>query len=185
MIGPFATTAIIRTRIDTDTSFHEAVDRVRESVLEAYAHQELPFDELADRLAQERGFDPELLIQVYFVLQIAFRRPIKLPGVTVRPFGYREGQSAMPLNRTWLTMTLNEAPSGIIGGCSYRSELSNRRNWVDDYNDLLARAVANPGKPIGRFADDLKDSIGADTQITNKNIPCIRSDSGGLIILSD
>jgi acyl-CoA synthetase (AMP-forming)/AMP-acid ligase II/acyl carrier protein/NRPS condensation-like uncharacterized protein len=154
VVGPFATTAIIRTRIDADTSFHEALDRVRDSVLQAYAHQELPFDELADRLAQEDGFDPESLIQVYFVLQIAFRRPIKLPGVTVRPFGYREGQSPMPLNRTWLTMTLNETPSGIIGACSYKSELSSHRSWVDDYNSLLAKAAANPGKPIGRLADD-------------------------------
>ena len=156
VIGPFATTAIIRTRIDADTSFHEALDRVRNSVLQAYAHQELPFDELADRLAQQRGFDPELLIQVYFVLQIAFRRPIKLPGVTVRPFGYREGQSAMPLNRTWLTMTLNETPSGIVGACSYRSDLSSSRGWVNDYNSLLAKVAANPRTPIGRFADDLK-----------------------------
>ncbi len=80
VIGPFANTAIIRTRLDADLTFHETLDRVRDAVLQAYANQELPFDILADRLAEEHGFDPELLIQVYFVLQIAFRRQAKLPG---------------------------------------------------------------------------------------------------------
>ena len=156
VIGPFANTAIIRTRIDADLTFHEALDRVRDAVLQASASQELPFDILADRLTEEHGLDPESLVQVYFVLQIGFRRPIKLPGVAVQPFGYREGQSVMPLDRTWLTMTLNETPSGIIGACSYKSDLFAGRRWVDDYRTILAKAAANPQKPLGQFADGLK-----------------------------
>ena len=156
VIGPFANTAIIRTRIDADLTFRETLDRVRDAVVQAYENQELPFDILADRLAEEHGFDPELLIQVYFVLQIAFRRPAKLPGMVVTPFGYREGQSVMPLDRTRLTMTLNETPSGIIGSCSYQSDLFAGQPWVDDYEAILAAAATNPRKPIGRLADGLK-----------------------------
>jgi acyl-CoA synthetase (AMP-forming)/AMP-acid ligase II/acyl carrier protein len=155
VIGPFANTAIIRTRIDADLTFHEALDRVRDAVLQAYANQELPFDILADRLAEEHGLDPESFIQAYFVLQIAFRRPIKLPGLAVQPFGYREGQSVMPLDRTWLTMTLNERPSGVIGACSYKSDLFSGQRWVDDYKAILAKIAENPRKPLGRFADGL------------------------------
>ena len=91
MIGPVANTALIRTRIDADLSFQEALSRVRDSVLEAYARQELPFDILAARLAEEDGLDPASLIQVFFVLQNAFRRPIKLPDVAVRPFVIGKG----------------------------------------------------------------------------------------------
>ena len=47
MIGPLENTTLIRTRIDADLSFQEALGRVRDSVLEAYARQELPFDILA------------------------------------------------------------------------------------------------------------------------------------------
>ena len=156
VIGPFANTAIIRTRIDADLTFHETLDRVRDAVVQAYAHQELPFDVLADRLAQECGLDPEAFIQVYFVLQIGFRRRAKLPGVTVRPFSYREGQSVMPINCTQLTMTLNETPSGIIGTCSYKSDLLGGQGWVDNYKAILAQAAANPRKPLGQFTDGLK-----------------------------
>ena len=90
MIGPFANTTLIRTQIDADLTFQEAVNRVRDAVLEAYARQELPFDIIADRLAKEAGMDPASLIQVYFVLQVAFRRAVKLPhddGPTVRCTG--------------------------------------------------------------------------------------------------
>lgn len=156
VIGPFANTAIIRTRLDADLTFHETLDRVRDGVLQAYANQELPFDILADRLAEEHDLDPESLIQVYFVLQIAFRRPAKLPGVVVQPFGYREGQSVMPVDRTRLTMTLNETPSGIIGSCSYKSDPLHKQRWVEDYCAIIAAAAANPRQRLGRFVDRLK-----------------------------
>jgi hypothetical protein len=156
VIGPFANTAIIRTRIDADLTFHETLDRVRDAVLQAYANKELPFDVLADRLAEECGLDPESLIQVYFVLQIGFRRPAKLSGVSVRPFGYREGQSVMPINCTQLTMTLNETPSGIIGTCNYKSDLLAGQGWIDNYKAILAKAAAHPRKPLGQFTDGLK-----------------------------
>jgi non-ribosomal peptide synthetase component F len=155
VIGPFANTAIIRTRLDADLTFHETLDRVRDGVFQAYANQELPFDILADRL-EEHNLDPESLIQVYFVLQIAFRRPAKLPGVVVQPFGYREGQSVMPVDRTKLTMTLNETPSGIIGSCSYKSDLLHKQLWVEDYCAIIAAAAASPGQRLARFADRLK-----------------------------
>jgi acyl-CoA synthetase (AMP-forming)/AMP-acid ligase II/acyl carrier protein len=159
VIGPFANTAIIRTRIDADLSFYEVLDRVREAVLGAYANQELPFDILADRLADECGLDPESLIQAYFVLQIAFRRLTKLSRVSVKPFGYREGLSLMPINCTSLTMTLNETPSGIVGACSYKRDLFTGARWVDDYNAILSKVAKNPQKPLGQLAENLKAPI--------------------------
>ena len=113
VIGPFANTTLIRTRIDADLSFQEALDRVRDAVIEAHARQELPFDVIAARLAEEDGVDPASLIRCHFVLQGPFRRPFKLHDVAVRPFGYREGQSmVMPITRAWLRMTIKET---IVG----------------------------------------------------------------------
>jgi acyl-CoA synthetase (AMP-forming)/AMP-acid ligase II/acyl carrier protein len=156
-IGPFANTTLIRTQINADLSFEEALKRVRAAVLEAYARQELPFDIIAGRLAEEVGLDPASLIQVYFVLQVAFRRSIKVPNVAVRPFGYREGQSVvMPIDRTWLRMTLKETMSGITGACRYKNDLfepNTVQHWVTDYEAILAKAAAHPKKSLGRLAD--------------------------------
>ena len=156
VIGPFANTAVIRTRIDADLTFGEALNRVREAVWDAYARQELPFDIIAARLAEEAGLCPASLVQVYFVLQVAFRRPPKLPDVTVRPFGYQEGRTAMPIDRAWLSMALKESSSGITGICGYKSDLfepNTAQDWIADYTAILAKAAANPDKELGRLAD--------------------------------
>jgi acyl-CoA synthetase (AMP-forming)/AMP-acid ligase II/acyl carrier protein len=155
VIGPLENTVPIRTRIDADLSFQEALGRVRTSVLHAYAGQELPFEILAPRLAQEDGVDPASLIQVFFLLQNAFR-PLKLPKLKVQPLSYPEGQPVMPIDRTCLTMIVQETPSGLAGVCSCRPDLFKRnatRNWIADYKAILAEAAANPEISLGRLAD--------------------------------
>jgi non-ribosomal peptide synthetase component F len=158
VIGPLENTTLIRTRINADLPFQEALRRVRESVVEAYARQDLPFDILATRLWEEDHLDPASIIQVFFVIQNAFRRPLKLPDVAVRSFGnvYQEGQTVLPIDRTWLAVMLKETPSGITGSCSYKSDLlepETLQKWIADYQAILAKAVVNPEMSLGRLAD--------------------------------
>jgi acyl-CoA synthetase (AMP-forming)/AMP-acid ligase II/acyl carrier protein len=156
VIGPFANTTLIRTQIDADLTFSEALNRVRDAVLAAYARQELPFDIIATRLAEETGLCPASLVQIYFVLQVAFRRPPKLPDVTVRPFGYQEGRTAMPIDRAWLSIALKESSSGITGICGHKNDLlgpNTGQDWIADYMAILTKAAANPDKELGRLAD--------------------------------
>ncbi|WP_027579814.1 non-ribosomal peptide synthetase [Bradyrhizobium sp. Ai1a-2] len=155
VIGPFENTAIIRTRIDPGLSFRQAFARVRDSVLEAHARQELPFSILAARLA-EAGIDPASLIQVYFTLQNPLRQPLKLPDVKIRALGsaYREGQPVLPVNQTWLSLMLKERPTGITGSCSYKRELFGHHvipQWMEDLVVILTRAAAQPNAPLQRL----------------------------------
>ena len=152
VIGPLANTTLIRTQLDADLSFQEALNRVREAVFEAYARQELPFDIIVSRLSEEGGLDPASLIRAYFVLQVAFRQPMKTASLTIRPFGYREGQSVMPVDRTRLCMTLKETLSSITGTCTYKEDLFEPkiiRRWIADYRTILINATANPRKSLG------------------------------------
>jgi len=157
VIGPLENTTLIRTRVDADLPFQEALGRVRDSVLEAYARQELPFDTLAAQLAEEDGLDPASLVQVFFVVQSTFRRLLELPDVAVRSFGnvYREGQPVLPIDRTWLTVMLKETPAGITGSCRYKNDLfepNTVQHWIADYTTILAKAAANPETSLGRLA---------------------------------
>ena len=124
VVGLLENTIIVRTRLDLDLSFAEALDRVRHSVLEAHARQQLPYDILAARMAEEDGLELASITQAFFILQNAFR-PLRLPDVAVRPFGdvFRQGQAVMPVDRTWLAVTLKETEEGIIGSCCYKTEL--------------------------------------------------------------
>jgi non-ribosomal peptide synthetase component F len=163
MIGPLVNTTLIRTRIDPDLSFRAALGRVRDSVLDAYARQELPFEILAARLAEEDGLDPASLIQVSFILQNAFR-PLKLPDVTARSFAYPDGQRFLPIDRTWLSVTLEETASSVFGACNYKSDLFEPytiRRWVADYRTILAGAAADPEVSLGRLVERIEVSAAA------------------------
>ncbi len=156
VIGPFANTTLIRTQLGADLTFDEALVRVREAVLEAYARQELPFDTIVSRLAKEAGLHSASLVQVYFALQAAFRRPLRLPGITAGPFEYQEGRSAMPIDRAWLSITLKETPTGITGICGHKTNLfepNTVEHWTADYTAILAKAAANPATQLGRLAE--------------------------------
>jgi non-ribosomal peptide synthetase component F len=155
VVGPFVNTALIRTRIDAGISFQEAVKRVREVVLEAYAMQELPLDVVVERLAEEDGVDPASLVQVSFVLHNAFEQPLDLPGVSVRPVFHPEGQQVMPINRSWLTVALAETAAGVGGAWSYKTDLLRRktvRRWIADYRIILAKAAESPEISLGQLA---------------------------------
>ena len=155
VIGPFENTTLIRTRLDPDLSFREALARVRGAVLEAHARQNLPFEILASRLAEDDGLDPASLTQVFFVLQNAIRRPLELRDLTVRTFGSaHDGQPVLPIDHTWLTLMLKEGPAGIAGSCAYKNELfgtDTLHQWMADYQEILAKAVADPERSLGKL----------------------------------
>jgi hypothetical protein len=157
IIGPFENTVIVRTKITPDLSFAQALGKVRQSVLDAHARQELPFNMLADHLEHE-GIDPASLLQVYFTLQNPLRQPLDLRDLKIESIGNiaREGQPVLPIDQTWLSLMLKERPTGITGSCNYKRELLNHakvRAWMDDLVALLWAAVAQPNTPLGRLLD--------------------------------
>jgi amino acid adenylation domain-containing protein len=157
LIGPLENTTLIRTRMDLDLSFLEALARVREAVLEAYARQEYPFEMLIARLAQEGGVDPASLSQVLFVMANPLRQQLALTDLAVQPFAnvVRQGQPVLPIDRTSLAVTLKETASGMTGAWSYKDGLFESdavRPWVPDYKTILAKAAENPETPLGRLA---------------------------------
>ena len=128
---------------------------MRQSVLDAHARRELPFNLLADHLEQE-GIDPASLCQVYFTLQNPLRRPLDLPEVAVRSIGNiaREGQPVLPVDQTWLSLMLKERPTGITGSCNYKDELLDGdmvRAWMEDLVALLGAAITQPNTPLDRL----------------------------------
>jgi amino acid adenylation domain-containing protein len=158
VIGLLQNTTIVRTSMDLNLPFPEALSRVRNAILGAHARQEIPFDILAERLSKEEGLDPESLIQIYFTLQNPLRQPLELCDIATQPFGhaYREGQPVMPINATWFSLMLKERPSGITGSCIYKRNLFKRRaitHWMEDFSKILRNAVANPEAPLRRLLD--------------------------------
>jgi non-ribosomal peptide synthetase component F len=154
VIGPVANTALICTKLDPDLSFEEALDRVRKSVTETYANQEVPFVLLAARLAQEDGLDLPPLTQVSFVLQNAFRDVLKLPGLECQPLARAGAQPVVSIDRSCVAVSLKETPAGITGAFTCKTRLLDpSKRWISDFGTILGRAAADPEAQLGGLAD--------------------------------
>ncbi len=86
LIGLFVNTLVIRTSLSGEPTFNELVDRVRETALQAYAHQDLPFEKLVEALEPARSMSYTPLFQVLFLFQNANDETFSLPGLTSQPF---------------------------------------------------------------------------------------------------
>jgi alpha-ketoglutarate-dependent taurine dioxygenase len=83
LIGFFVNMLVVRTDLSGNLTFLELLDRVRKVTSESYAHQDLPFDKLVERLQPERqpGYSP--FFQVVFNYYLAFTDGLDLPGLTI------------------------------------------------------------------------------------------------------
>src|SRR2546425_12822323 len=108
LIGFFVNTLVMRTDLSGNPSFPELLRRVREVALQAYAHQDLPFEKLVEELRPERDRSHSPLFQVMFILQNAPREPFELPGLTVSPLTVDSGTAKFDL-----TLSLTEGADGL------------------------------------------------------------------------
>ncbi|RPH97503.1 MAG: amino acid adenylation domain-containing protein, partial [Calditrichaeota bacterium] len=85
LIGFFVNNLVLRCRFDQDPTFLEFLQSVRSNALDAYAHQDIPFEMLVEQLHPQRDLSHSPLFQVVFVLQNTPMSGLELPGLQVTP----------------------------------------------------------------------------------------------------
>ena len=150
MIGFFTNTLVMRTRFSDDLSFDDLVARVRETSLDAYAHQDVPFEKLVEELRPDRNLSQNPLFQVMFSLQNAPRVAFGLPGVTLRLMDLGETTSKFDVSAF-----LIETPDGIRGRFEFNTDLFNSdtiERMLGHYETLLMRALGKPSQPVASIS---------------------------------
>jgi surfactin family lipopeptide synthetase A len=146
LIGCFINLLALRIDLTGDPTFIELVQRVKQISLGAYAHQELPFGKLVEKLRPSHDFSYSPIFQVMFVLQNAPVEPSDLVDLQLTPLNLETGTSQYDL-----TLMMEETEVGLSGSFAYNSDLLERatiRRLVSHFQVLLEGIVANPNRLI-------------------------------------
>ncbi|WP_052713963.1 condensation domain-containing protein [Streptomyces katrae] len=84
LVGFFVNTVVLRADLSGEVGFRELLGRVRRATVDAYDHQEVPFDRLVEHLSPERVGDRNPLVQVMFASAQDETAGLRLPGLDAR-----------------------------------------------------------------------------------------------------
>jgi amino acid adenylation domain-containing protein len=149
LIGFFVNTLVLRTQLSGNPLFTELLTQVKQICVEAYDHQDVPFEQLVEMRQPGRNLSHTPLFQVMFVLQNTPAEQLELSGLTM---------SRLPLAHLTaqfdLTLSLEETPQGLVGSIEYSTDLFNAdtiERLVGHFQTLLAGIVAQPTQPIAHL----------------------------------
>jgi amino acid adenylation domain-containing protein/FkbH-like protein len=158
LIGLFVNTLALRTDLTGDPSFRDLLARIRESTLQAYAHQDIPFEKLVEELQPERSLSHHPVFQVMFALQNAPLRPPQMWGLELERLPLYTATSMFDLS--WFAI---EVAEGLQLRCEYNRDLfdeSTMARALEHFENLLRGITADPAQPISRLplagADELE-----------------------------
>ncbi|NBT86584.1 MAG: non-ribosomal peptide synthetase, partial [Alphaproteobacteria bacterium] len=117
LIGFFVNTLALRTSFKEE-SFKEALRRVKEATLQAYQHQDVPFEQLVDYLQVPRSLNHNPIFQVVFALQTVGGSPLVLEGLDISWVG-----SHTHVAKFDLSLVAFESSEGLELGFEYASDL--------------------------------------------------------------
>lgn len=149
LIGFFANTLVLRIRLSGNPTFRQLLMGVADTALDAYDHQDLPFERLVEELQPERSTSHSPLFQVMFTVDTIPQSPLRLPGLAVSPIELHER-----FTRFELSMRLRQSDTATEARLLYNSDLFDRataQRMLDHYGNLLQAIITHPDRRIGRL----------------------------------
>lgn len=154
VVGAFVNMLPIRARLSSGLQFGQLISRVRETTLDAYAHQEVPFEQMVNDLAVERDVSRAAVFQSTFAFQNYGDRtatPTRVPaGMASEGFGYEATTTHADL-----ALYMREEPDGgLYGLLTYRTDLFDAatvERLVERFELLTTAGVCDPTLPVDRL----------------------------------
>ncbi len=146
MVGCFLNTLPIRVDLHGEPSFRDVLSRVRDSSLEAFAHQRVPFGRLVAELAPERDLSRGPVVQVLFALQNMDLGTLAVPGTAAEFVEVSQANSQFDLN-----LRMIDNGREIVGWLDYDAELFGTaaiERFVEHFTNVLAAVAADPSAPV-------------------------------------
>jgi acyl carrier protein len=162
LLGCFVNVLVLRTHLGGNPSFRQLLQRVRKVTLEAYSHQDLPFEIVLHEVQLDFFAGQNRAFQAVFVLESPM--PVLDSRWTISWTDVDNGAAVRDLS-----LELQETPDGIIGLLVYSAELfdaSTIERMVEHFQTLLENIVANPGENLSELVSRLDGIKAAAAPVT-------------------
>jgi len=172
LIGLFVNSLVMRTSLSGDPSFSELLGHMRDTALEAYAHQDLPFEKLVDELEPRRDLSRNPLFQVFFSLQNAPTQRLDMVGLSAGLTNL--GAVGTPFD---LEAHAWEVRDGLCVQMRYSTDLfepATIRRMLRHFRVLLEAIVSEPEQRLSEFSilpDDERQQLLAEWNRTDTDYP--------------
>ncbi|WP_316235432.1 amino acid adenylation domain-containing protein, partial [Bradyrhizobium sp. SZCCHNR1058] len=146
VVGCFVNSLALRTDLSGDPSFRELIRRVRETTVEAYAHQGVSFERIVTEVNPSRNAASQPLFQVRLLMQNVPDLVPHLPGLEAKEVEFDTNTSKYDLS-----MYLYQRDGGIDGQLEYATDLFDGETigrLIGHFQSIVARGVENPHVPI-------------------------------------
>ena len=155
LIGFFVNTLVMRTDTSGNPTFKELLRRVRERNLAAFAHEDLPFEQLVEILNPVRSAARHPLFQVMLAAQDGMPADLDMPGLTVKARPVGNGTAKFDLSfKLGERRAPDGAPRGVVGALEYNGDLFDR-DTAERICDRLVRFLHgiadDPGLTLHQF----------------------------------
>jgi amino acid adenylation domain-containing protein len=149
LIGFFVNTLVLRLDLSGNPTFDAVLQQARRVALEAYTHQDIPFEKLVEKLNPTRNLSHSPLFQVLFVLQNAPRTELEFTGLHLTTLEWQ-----IVTTKFDLTLSLNETTSGLLGRLEYNTDLfecATIERLSGHLLTILTGIVDNPQTPLHKL----------------------------------
>lgn len=149
LIGLFVNTLVMRNSVDLQQPFNKFLAQVKSTALDAYTHQEAPFDQVVDAVQPQRSLSHAPLFQVMFILQNAPMGDLDLMGLKISPLERKSSIAKYDLTLQFMTFE-----GELRGALEFNTGLFEKETIlriIQQYRTLLDDIIINRDKPIGEL----------------------------------
>ena len=150
LVGFFVNALVLRQDLSGEPTFRQLVGRVRQTALGAYAHPDVPFERLVQKLHPERDLGHTPIFQVVFALESAAFETVRLPSVDLEPMPLETGTAKFDL-----TLLFDAVEQGLEGYLEYSTDLfddSTAARFAEHYRALVHAALDTPDVPVSQLS---------------------------------
>ena len=146
LIGFFVNTLVLRIDLSENLTFRDLLHHVRQRALEAYEHQELPFEQLVEIINPPRTPAYAPLVQVVIDFNEEPPDAWQLEGLHTEQLSFKQHTSKFDLN-----VSFRQTNQGLQGIFNYNSDLFKRETvvrWTEEFVRLVEDLTHDPAQPL-------------------------------------